>query len=236
MGFFSKSSKLYIHSLVNLFYPSCCCACGSLLNHQEKAICSKCIVLLPYTHFYKLKNNPLEKTLWGKVSFETIDSLLYFTKNSKTQELLHHLKYRGRQDIGILLAKTVYNNYKEISKELPYNAIITIPLHYLKQKKRGYNQCASFASTLSSLWNIPYYKDAIIRVHNNLSQTKKSRIERWENVENIFNILKPNEISNKHLLLIDDVITTGATIEACILALNYQENVRISILTIACTV
>jgi ComF family protein len=227
---------IYINSIFQLCYPKICAACAHNLSKQENVICTICSMKLPYTHFYKLETNPLEKKFWGRIPIENIDSFLYFEKGSLTQELLHKLKYESRQDVGLKLAELLIYYYQEKHLTQKYDGIITIPLHPAKEKIRGYNQCDSFAKKLSSSWEIPYYKNSIVRLNNTVSQTGKNRIDRWDNVNNIFEVKEKENLGHKHLLLIDDVITTGATIEACAQEILKLPNCRISVLTMACKI
>lgn len=226
----------YIRALLHLIYPSLCASCKQVLAQQENCICSSCLFKLPYTNYHLISENPLEKIFWGRIKIEEINSLLFFEKASKTQHLMHNLKYKGDQDIGIKLAQLVWDKYKNANKPIVYEVLTCVPLHKQKLKIRGYNQCSSFARELSKLWQIPFYPEIIIRKHNNTSQTKKNRISRWENVDQIFAIPNNKALKNKHILLIDDIITTGATLEACGQELLLVEGSKLSILTMACTV
>ena len=231
-----KLLKTYSYNLIQLFYPKICAACASTLNSQEDTICIVCEQRLPFTNFHLHDSNPLSKKFWGRVEIHSIDSLLYFEKGSKTQELLHQLKYNNRQEIGTKLAEILIKKYDNTALTQKYDAIISIPLHYKKLKRRGYNQCDTFAQKLSAAWQIPYYKDAVIRNHDNITQTGKNRIDRWENVANIFSLKNNNQFKNMHILLVDDVLTTGATIEACAQNFTKIENTKLSVITMACKV
>ncbi|MCB0510381.1 MAG: ComF family protein, partial [Bacteroidetes bacterium] len=160
----------------------------------------------------------------------------YFEKASKTQELMHNLKYRGEQDVGVKLAQILCDKFKEAKRSIPYEAIVCIPLHKQKLKLRSYNQCTRFSQELSKQWKLPFYSNIIIRTQNNSSQTKKSRLSRWENVEQIFYLKNGEKIKERHVLLIDDILTTGATLEACGKEILLVEGTKLSILTMACTV
>ena len=151
-------------------------------------ICAICELRLPFTNFHLHDENPLYKKFWGRVKIENIDSLLYFEKASKTQKLLYNLKYNNRQDVGIKLAKILIDKYENHALTQKYDGIISVPLHYKKMKRRGYNQCDSFAYQLSASWQIPYFSNTLIRNTDNDSQTGKTRIDRWENVHTIFSV------------------------------------------------
>lgn len=226
----------YARALIQLIYPSLCAACKQVLAQQESCICSSCIYKLPYTNYHHIAENPLEKIFWGRIKIEEINSLLYFEKASKTQQLMHNLKYKGEQDIGIKLAQILCDEYKQAKKIIRYDALTCIPLHKQKLRIRTYNQCSSFTRELSRQWQLPFYPEILIRKHNNTSQTKKNRISRWENVDQIFSVSNYKLLENKHILLIDDIITTGATLEACGQEILLAEGTKLSILTMACTV
>lgn len=225
-----------LHSLFSLCYPKICLACGESMSAQEDVICTICVLRLPYTNFHYHEDNPLSKKFWGRVNIEGIDSLLYFEKASKTQRLLYYLKYNDRQDVGTKLAEIIVDRYQNLALQQKYDGIVSVPLHFKKLKKRGYNQCDNFALQLSRSWQIPYLKDALLRTSNNPSQTGKSRILRWENVKDVFRVNEKIQLKDKHILLIDDVLTTGATLEACANQIIAIENTRISILTMACKI
>ncbi len=227
--------KGYFSDFVSLVYPNLCASCGSALNHGQDVICLICEAKFPQTDFHLDSNNPVAKHFWGRVNLQNASSFYYFNKGSRIQHLIHQLKYKGNTDVGIKLGKLYA--YKLIESESIKNVdlIIPIPLHYKKQKRRGYNQSDFIAQGVSEVLQIPYDKKSIVREHDNISQTKKTRFERWSNVENIFQIKDSESLKDKHILLVDDVVTTGATLEACSsLILNLPET-RVSAITIACS-
>lgn len=231
-----KQLNPYFHSLVGLFYPKICASCGEHLNTQENVVCSICTFRLPFTNFHLVAESPLHKKFWGRVDISHIDSLLFLEKASKTQNLLYQLKYQSRQDIGVFLAEQVINRYAGLDIRNKIQLILCVPLHTSKRKKRGYNQCHSFARHLSKTWQIPFSPLSIQRLVNNDSQTGKNRIERWKNVEHSFAIKNKKTLEGKHVLLIDDVLTTGATLEACAIQILAVNQTKLSILTMACKV
>jgi len=227
----------YKKSFINLLYPDFCMICQSDLLTNEKTICTICETKLPYTDYHLVKNNPIEKKLWGRVDVENATALLFFEKGLDVQTLISGLKYKNREDVGVKLAEIYAEILLESKNELlNVDLIIPIPLHYKKKKKRGYNQCDEFVKTLSEKLDIPFSFDSIKRVVDTISQTGKTRINRWENVSDIFKVVKLNNIKNKHILLVDDVITTGATLEALSLKILEIENTKISILVMAAAV
>lgn len=217
----------------DLFYPSVCAGCYAKLNKDEKDICLLCKNSLPKTNFHLIDENPIKKLFWGKFPIHHASSYLYFTKHSKVQNILHNIKYNGHKELaqtmGMLFgAELKYSlNFKDV------DVIIPVPLHSKKLKSRGFNQSEYFGIGLSEAMGIPLSVNNLIRQSNSSTQTKKNRFQRWENVSEIFAVLEPEQFKNKHLLLIDDVITTGATLEACYQALAKSQNIKLSVASIA---
>ena len=218
---------------INLLYPQPCLACGTILTTTEDSICTSCIINLPKTNYHLHNENPLNKIFWGRVSIEMVAAYYFFNKGNKVQNLLHQLKYKGAKNvgekIGLLYGYELLesNNFKDV------DFIVPVPLHPNKLKIRGYNQSESFANGLSQSLNKEVVTNLLLRTVNSETQTKKSRFNRWENVATIFTISNASAIDGKHVLLVDDVITTGATIEGCAQLLT-QNNAKVSVVTIAC--
>ncbi len=221
--------------LLNLFFPITCASCGNTLFKNEKVICTFCLHHLPKTHFHNHPNNPLEKVFWGRVPLQAVVACYYFRKEGKVQHLIHQLKYKNRKDVGLYIGKAyglellTSVNFKDI------DAIIPVPLHSSKLKKRGFNQSEIFATGLSKSMKKPIDISTLIRQKASETQTRKSRFNRWENVKEIFSLNDANIYTNKHVLLVDDVITTGATIEACVIELRKTPGIKVSIAAIACS-
>lgn len=218
---------------INLFFPLHCEACGTNLLHGEKVICTKCLFELPKTNYHKDKENKIAQLFWGKVYIETATAYYFFNKGSIFQKLMHKLKYKGKKEIGIYLGKLLGAELKDSDNYKGLDAIIPIPLHPKRQKKRGYNQSDCIGEGLAEVLGIELMTNNLIRATETQTQTKKSKEERWNNVENVFKVLHPEKISGKHILLIDDVITTGATLEACARVLLKINNVKVSIACVA---
>lgn len=227
----------YLSNFVNLVYPNYCLLCESNLHQNEATICTICEVKLPYTNYHTTIDNPIEKKLWGRVPIQKASSLLFFEKGLEVQKLISNLKYKNREDVGVKLAE-IYSRQllKDQSEFLQVDLLIPIPLHYKKQKRRGYNQCDSFTKTLSELLGIPFSFNSIERKIDTISQTGKSRINRWENVSEIFKVVNSEKLKNKHILLIDDVMTTGATLEALANKILAVEGTKVSVLVMATAV
>jgi len=221
--------------LINLFYPNICQICDTELHKNQNIICTNCVNELPVTNFHLDNENPVKKVFYGRLPIENATSLLIFKKKGIVQKLIHRLKYRGHQEIGTYLgtwlgaelAKT--DSYKDI------DLVIPVPLHKKKLRSRGFNQVEGFGKEIAAVLNIQYADDVLLKTSFSSTQTLKTRIARWGNIEESFVLVNSEKIKNKHILLIDDLITTGATLEACADAILEAENVKISIATMAFT-
>lgn len=220
-------------ALLSLAFPKLCAACNVALMQDEDIVCLACKYALPQTNLHTIKGNIIEQVFWGRVPIQFAASFLYFDKLSKVQEIIHQLKYNNQAEIGIELGKwyaTILKNSNTLPK---IDAIIPVPLHYSRLKKRGYNQSEMFANGLSEILEKPVFTKVLTRNRKTETQTKKSRFVRWHNVNEAFILTQPKALQNKHILLVDDVLTTGATLESCAQAILMAENIKISILTIA---
>lgn len=223
----------WLEDFLNLIYPRTCAACGNTLFRHEEVICSHCLLHLPKTFYHEDIKNPLFSLFWGKIQIEMISSFYFYNKGNHVQNLIHLLKYKGRPDIGVYMGKR-YGQYLKLSENFnSIDVIIPVPLHQSKLKIRGYNQAELFAQGLSASMNLPVDNYSFIRNLATETQTKKSKLERWENVKDKFVIEHEENIRGKHILLVDDVITTGSTLEACAQVLLQQPGVKISMTSIA---
>ena len=218
-----------------LFYPKLCGACDVPLAKGEAHLCFNCRLEMPFTNFESFRENPVEKMFNGRVHLEFATSLLFFTKGEKVQNILHNIKYNEQKELAIYLGRI----FGERLQNNPYlndvTTIIPVPLHPKKQQLRGYNQTELFAEGMSEVLNLDVITNAVIRDINTETQTRKSRTERWENVEKAFAVKKPKSLEHKHVLLIDDVLTTGATLEACAQTILSNANCKVSVATVACS-
>lgn len=222
------------YDLLSLLFPKLCIGCNRTLFSNEEFICTSCRYHLPFTNYHLQKNNPIEKTFWGRIHIDAAFSFLYFKKGNITQRLLHSLKYKGTKELGVFLGE-LYGN--ELKKNNPnFDCVISVPLHKSKLQKRGYNQSDFFAEGLSISLNIDNFSAFVYRNKATETQTKKSRFERWKNVEEIFVLKDEYVFKNKHILIVDDVITTGATIEALASVLKNIAGSSISVASIAASV
>jgi len=218
-------------SLLQIVFPHVCSGCGSDLLSLESSLCLRCIDALPETDFEKYPDNPVEKFFWGRLKLESGSSSFYFNKESLVQHLMHQFKYKNNKELGLQLGRMMGHQLKR-SNRFDVNALIPLPLFPGKEKKRGYNQAQLLCDGIAESLKVPVWNDVIIRPEHTETQTKKGRIERWRNMEGKFFLVKPEKISGKHLLLVDDVVTTGATLEACGTELLKADNSRLSIATL----
>ena len=224
-----------LNDFVSLTFPKVCAACGKSLFKNEESICMYCLYHLPKTNFHLHSDNPVIKLFWGRADIFSASSLYLFTKGSKVQKLIHQLKYRGKKEIGISLGKHYGKELKISPLFSPVNLVIPVPLHPKKLKKRGYNQSETFALGIAESMKTENGSDIIIRASISETQTKKSRFARWKNVEEIFRVIAPEKLQDKHILLVDDVVTTGSTLEACASKILEVSGTKVSVATIATT-
>ena len=221
-----------VRDFAGLFYPHICASCAEALVRNEHLLCTTCRYELPRTNFHTDPENEVAKIFWGRVKIEYASAYFYFQKGGRVQELLHKLKYKGQQEIGVEIGKMIGHDLTS-SVFNQVDTIIPVPLHKSKKRKRGYNQSECIATGIAEAMGKPLDTRTLHRTIANATQTKKHRYERWNNVENIFSLINPENISNKHILLVDDVVTTGATFEASASALLHAENVKVSIIAVA---
>jgi ComF family protein len=225
--------KTLLLDFFSLFYPRICHACQKALIREEECICSFCRFELPLTNLYKERVNPLSKIFWGRIDIETATALFYFQKGGKIQILIHQFKYKGKTGVGIYMGQMLGFQLKGHPIWEPVDVIVPVPLHKSKMKKRGFNQSEIFGRGLSMAFEKPMVTDNLVRITRTDTQTRKSRFRRWENVETVFHINHPGFFAGKNVLLIDDVVTTGSTLEACAAQLKNIKGVRVWIATIA---
>ena len=222
----------YMHDFFNLLLPSPCVACGTTLVKNEKVVCLKCRYELPRTRFESFRDNPVARLFWGRVPIEYANSYFRYQKGSRYQSLIHDLKYRDRRDIGREFGRLLGLELSGSGFEIA-DMILPVPLNRKKQLKRGYNQCDPICEGISESLGIPYFVNLMERPLESGSQTDKSRTSRWRNVEGSFRVKLPEKLLEKHILLADDVITTGSTLEACANTILEIEGTKVSIATLA---
>ena len=222
-----------LKSIINLFFPKVCYACHNLLNDNEDTICMDCRHDLPITNFHFDNNDSVAKALYGRAKIENGTALFRFEKKGNVQRLIHNLKYKDHEHIGFVLGNWLGGELKTLESYKNIDAVIPVPLHKNKLRKRGYNQVALFGQQVAEALNADYLDDVLVKVTNTKSQVNKKRLARWTNSDELFTLKNIEAIDNKHILVVDDIITTGATLEACISILNQAKNIKISIATMA---
>lgn len=215
----------------SLLYPKLCAGCGKSLMKSEKAICMECIYDFAPVDISQIDNNPVAKVFWGRVDLRFALSRIEFNKAHRIQKVLHAIKYDGNiqaaQALGELLAQVF------VKHDVHVDLILPLPLHPRKLKSRGYNQAEEIAKGLSKELKVPLDNDILIRTHDSDSQTNKNREERWHNVEEVFALKHPDRLIGQNVVVIDDVLTTGATLEACVSTLQKGPVASIGIATVA---
>ena len=227
--------KPWFYDCLNVLFPTGCPVCGKLLKYHRQCLCLECESEMPLTGYSSDPGNPIARIFWADPRIVSATSLFYFEKNSPYQALFHNLKYRNDRKMGIFLGRRLGEElYGTVFAAA--DVIVPVPLHPSRLKKRGYNQCSFIAAGISANLNIPVDEKLMIRTRRTASQTTKNRMERWENMADSF-MLDPSQVKSyggKSLLLIDDIITTGATLEAAANAIMAMPEVTIYIATVAC--
>ena len=205
----------HFNDFLHLFYPHNCLGCGTDILENTSLICIKCFYELPETGFFSQSSNGVEKKLIGRIKIEAAGSAFYFTKDSLLQTLLFELKYRGSKDAGIFLGKLAAQQILKSNRFNDIDILVPVPLNAKKQKNRGYNQSSVIAESIAEVLQKPVLHNVIERPFFTETQTHKGRISRWENMQGVFKVINKQLFEGKHILLVDDVITTGATLETC---------------------
>jgi ComF family protein len=218
-------------AFLQLLFPHVCSGCGSDILKEESLLCMRCTDAMPETNFESHPGNPVEKTFWGRLPLEAATAQFYFTKESLVQHLMHQFKYRGNKELGLQLGR-IMGEQLRASGRFRAEALVPLPLFPAKEKKRGYNQSTILCLGMAESLDLPVWDSVISRPEHTETQTRKGRIERWKNMEGKFILTDRESIRNKHLLLVDDVITTGASLEACGNELLQAENVSLCIATL----
>ena len=226
-------NNLYLQALLELFYPRICVVCGQKLISGENYVCLKCLLHLPRTNFQHEPGNPMEMLFYGRVRIERASAWFEFKKGSPYQQILHQLKYKGQKELGEVMGSQFGRELANTDFVRSIDVICPVPLHPKKLRKRGYNQSYHVAKGLSDVLNIDVDHQNLRRKVHTATQTKRSRYERWENVEGIFEIANPGLFEGKHLLLVDDVVTTGSTLEACAQSIINSCQAKVSLATLA---
>ncbi|MGN6568555.1 MAG: ComF family protein [Flavipsychrobacter sp.] len=224
--------KEFTSGLIHLLYPQLCEGCSRSLLASEQVLCANCLLQLPMTEYHDVADNDTALRLAGRIPFRHATSFAWFTDEGLLQHLMHGLKYAGKKDIGIFLGNQFGSELAACSWGSNIDAIIPVPLAPEKEAFRGYNQSTLIARGISSGLHVPVLDKQLIRIRNTESQTQKNRSERIENMKDAFSVCDTASLQQKHILLIDDVLTTGATLEACALALAHVSGIKVSIASI----
>jgi ComF family protein len=228
-----KLLRGYLADFISLLFPQLCPACGVGLVANEKLICTHCLYNLPFTNFHLQHDNIVARQFWGKINLEGAYALYYFAKGGKVQNLMHHFKYKGMKAIGNLLGNMAGEQLIKNDLFNTIDVIIPVPLHKIRLKQRGYNQSTCFAEGLAQKLAVGVDDDNLTRIKATETQTHKSRFARFENMQEVFFIKNPEKLINKHVLLVDDIVTTGSTLEACGIQLLKIPGLKLSVATIA---
>jgi ComF family protein len=223
----------WIDSFFNILFPRSCVVCGGGLVKGEEFICTMCNSRMPRTNYHLQADNEVEQRFWGKVEIERATSYFFYTKGSDYRHILFNLKYHGYKELGEVMGRYIARELLDSDFFQGIDLIIPVPLHPQKKKVRGYNQSEWIALGLSRASGIPMDLSSLIRVVDNNTQTRKSVFDRWENVKDVFQVSSPENLEGKHILLVDDVLTTGATLLSCASVLTASSHIKVSIVTLA---
>ena len=225
----------FLKNIFYLFYPNICASCDNQLNDYENVLCLSCRYDLPLTNFINFTPNDIEQAFQGRVSIEFATSLLFYDREGIVHDLIHKLKYKGHQEIGVFLGNWLGNELLQCERLPKLDYIVPVPIHKNRLKKRGFNQVTKFGEQISEILAVPMSDGILLRKLDSGTQTLKQRIDRFKDLKEKFYITNNELLKGKHILLIDDVITTGATVEACIIKLQEIKDIKISIATMAFT-
>lgn len=221
---------------ISLLFPRICHGCGNHLLRNEKVICIECYVMIPRTNYHLNPDNPVARLFWGRCRIEKAAAFSFYTRDSRIRKLIHHLKYRGAKEIGYELGRIYALSLLPSGFLNDIDAIIPVPLHRSKIRKRGFNQSDMIARGISDISGIPVGERLLVRSEATATQTRKSRYDRWTNVEGIFRVTDRGSLAGRHVILVDDVITTGSTLEACADELLKTGDTKVSVLSLAFSV
>ncbi|HMZ45474.1 MAG TPA: phosphoribosyltransferase family protein [Chitinophagaceae bacterium] len=228
-------AKTYLADFLHLIFPNYCEGCGTDNITEDHFLCIKCIAALPVTGFENVYENTIEKMFYGRLNLQYATAGFYFSKQTLMQHLMHQLKYKGNKEAGLFLGKMLGLQLLHSDKFKTIDAIIPMPISSKKIVVRGYNQAEIISQGITMVFNKPILKNVVVRIINSKTQTKQNRVERWENMKGVFEIKNKIDLEGKHILLVDDIVTTGATLEACGKVILQNGNCTLSIATVAYT-
>jgi len=221
---------------ISLLFPRLCYGCGGTLLRNEKLICTECYILMPRTNYHLQEDNPVARLFWGRCKIERAAAFSFYSRESRIRKIIHNLKYRGVREVGFELGKIYGQSLSDSDFLKGIDMIIPVPLHPSKKRIRGFNQSEIIAGGFSEATGLPVFQEILERSTRSQTQTKKSRYDRWINVKGIFIVADRDAIAGRHVLVIDDVITTGSTLEACAIELLKSEGVKVSVAALAVAV
>jgi len=224
--------KTILSDFLHLLYPHNCEGCGTDNLNKDSFLCARCLSELPETGFFSVPDNPVEQKLYGRIKFEQAGAGFYFTKHGLLQHLIAQLKYKHNPEIGRFLGKLIGYQLMATSRFDNLEALIPLPLNNQREQFRGYNQAQLICEGINSVWQKEILNDVIIRTANTETQTHLHADNRWENVSDAFSIIDEEKLKGKHVALIDDVITTGASIESCGSELLKVDRLKLSVIIV----
>ncbi len=228
--------RSYLQYFSQLLFPHHCEGCGTDALNDTDVLCARCLHQLPQTGFFTAPGNPVEKKFYGRIPVAHAAAVYYFTKDSLMQHLFFRLKYHHHREVGFYLGKIMGHLLQESERFQDVDVLVPLPLNPKKEAIRGYNQAAVICEGITAVWHKPVLRQAVVRTHFTGTQTQKDRIDRWQNMQEVFAVADAAAVAGKHVLLIDDIVTTGATLEACGAVILAVKNTRLSLAAVANTV
>lgn len=223
----------WLQDAAGLFFPRYCAGCGASLPGPHAPVCVRCIADMPATDFERWDSNPVEKLFWGRLPLAAACSGYYFSRGSALQSMIHHLKYMDSPELGVFLGRMLAERIRDSGRFGNTDALIPLPLYPEKQRLRGYNQAERIAAGMAEVLGVPVLDNATGRIRQSASQTRKNRTERWQQMSGSFLAFPEKLAPYRHLMLVDDVVTTGATLEACGAVIRKQSNALLYVATLA---
>lgn len=224
----------WLKQMADLIYPPLCVSCGLMRPLDRHIFCLECLQQLPETGYHLHEQNPFTSHFAGRVRLQAGASFLYFSRGGGTQRMLHQIKYNNQPDLITVIGRWYGRQLLQAPLWQGIDAVVPVPLHWKKQRKRGYNQSAVFGEAIADVINTPCHARALLRITHDRSLTGMNRMQRIQTIGSAFAVARPAQVKDKHILLVDDVLTTGATLEACALALEKLPVASIRMVTIAC--